>query len=158
MTGVQTCALPICFPVTINGSARRNVLFVNECNNITFESYHQLAIRTRRFIYLDYNPTSEFWVHKELLSDKDAEMIILTYKDNEALDSELVKEIEKARERAKESTYWANWDTSRGRSTSPKRLSRSLADFSKSFDSLCVSQSRYNRLLIDFLTHRSSGS
>lgn len=89
--------------------ARRDVLFVNECNNITFESYHQLAIRTRRFIYLDYNPTSEFWVHKELLSDKDAEMIILTYKDNEALDSELVKEIEKARERAKESTYWANW-------------------------------------------------
>ena len=89
--------------------ARRDVLFVNECNNITFESYHQLAIRTRRFIYLDYNPTSEFWVHKELLSDKDAEMIILTYKDNEALDSELVKEIEKARDRAKESTYWANW-------------------------------------------------
>ena len=89
--------------------ARRDVLFVNECNNITFESYHQLAIRTRRFIYLDYNPTSEFWVHKELLSDNDAEMIILTYKDNEALDSELVKEIEKARERAKESTYWANW-------------------------------------------------
>lgn len=89
--------------------ARRDVLFVNECNNITFESYHQLAIRTRRFIYLDYNPTSEFWVHKELLSDKDAEMIILTYKDNEALDSELVKEIEKARDMAKESTYWANW-------------------------------------------------
>ena len=89
--------------------ARRDVLFVNECNNITFESYHQLAIRTRRFIYLDYNPTSEFWVHKELLSDADAEMIILTYKDNEALDNELVKEIEKARDRAKESTYWANW-------------------------------------------------
>lgn len=89
--------------------ARRDVLFVNECNNITFESYHQLAIRTRRFIYLDYNPTSEFWVHKELLPDADADMIILTYKDNEALDSELVKEIEKARDRAKESTYWANW-------------------------------------------------
>ena len=89
--------------------ARRDVLFVNECNNITFESYHQLAIRTRRFIYLDYNPTSEFWVHKELLSDNDAEMIILTYKDNEALDKDLVKEIEKAKEKAKESSYWANW-------------------------------------------------
>ena len=89
--------------------ARRDVLFVNECNNITFESYHQLAIRTRRFIYLDYNPTSEFWVHKELLSDNDAEMIILTYKDNEALDKDLVKEIEKAKDKAKESSYWANW-------------------------------------------------
>ena len=89
--------------------ARRDVLFINECNNITFESYHQLAIRTKRFIYLDYNPTSEFWVHKELVSDPDSEMIILTYKDNEALDKDLVKEIEKAKEKAKESSYWANW-------------------------------------------------
>ena len=89
--------------------ARRDVLFINECNNITFESYHQLAIRTKRFIYLDYNPTSEFWVHKELVSDPDSEMIILTYKDNEALDKDLVKEIEKAKDKAKESSYWANW-------------------------------------------------
>ena len=89
--------------------ARRDVLFINECNNITFESYHQLAIRTKRFIYLDYNPTSEFWVHKELVSDPDSEMIILTYKDNEALDKDLVKEIEKAKEKAKESSYWSNW-------------------------------------------------
>ena len=89
--------------------ARRDVLFINECNNITFESYHQLAIRTKRFIYLDYNPTSEFWVHKELVSDPDSEMIILTYKDNEALDKDLVKEIEKAKDKANESSYWANW-------------------------------------------------
>ena len=30
--------------------ARRDVLFVNECNNITWEAYYQLAIRTRKFI------------------------------------------------------------------------------------------------------------
>jgi phage terminase large subunit len=36
--------------------ARRDVLFVNECNNIDWESYYQMAIRTRKFIYLDYNP------------------------------------------------------------------------------------------------------
>jgi len=41
--------------------------------------------------------------------------------------------------RAKFHVHSATWDTSRGRSTSPKRLSRSLADSSKSFDSLCVS-------------------
>ena len=89
--------------------ARRDILFVNECNNIAFESYHQLAIRTKKFIYLDYNPTSEFWVHSELLPDAETDFVILTYKDNEALDNAIVKEIEKAREKAKTSTYWENW-------------------------------------------------
>lgn len=89
--------------------ARRDVLFINECNNVLFESYQQLAIRTRRFIYLDYNPTKEFWVHTELMNDPDTDYIILTYKDNEALDESLVREIEKAREKAEYSSYWENW-------------------------------------------------
>jgi phage terminase large subunit len=89
--------------------ARRDVLFINECNNIEWESYYQLAIRTRRFIYLDYNPVSEFWVDTELIGDADSEMVILTYKDNEALDASIVKEIEKAREKGKTSEYWRNW-------------------------------------------------
>jgi phage terminase large subunit len=89
--------------------ARRDVLFVNECNNIDWESYYQMAIRTRRFIYLDYNPVTEFWVDENLLKDADAEMVVLTYKDNEALDASIVKEIEKAKEKAETSAYWANW-------------------------------------------------
>jgi phage terminase large subunit len=89
--------------------ARRDILFINECNNVNFEAYQQLAIRTKKFIYLDYNPTQEFWVHTELKDDPDSDFIILTYKDNEALDKAIVKEIEKAKVRAKTSTYWANW-------------------------------------------------
>lgn len=89
--------------------ARRDILFINECNNVPFEAYQQLAIRTKKFVYLDFNPTSEFWVQTELHNDKDAKLIILTYKDNEALDPAIVREIEKAREKAKTSTYWANW-------------------------------------------------
>lgn len=89
--------------------ARRHVLFVNECNNIDFESYNQLSIRTRDFIYLDYNPTQEFWVHTELIKDPDSDFVVLTYKDNEALDAAIVKEIEKAKEKAKTSKYWENW-------------------------------------------------
>ena len=95
-------------PAKLRG-ARRDVLFVNECNNIDWESYYQLAIRTRKFIYLDYNPVAEFWVDTELLKDSDAEMIVLTYKDNEALDKSIVKEIEKARDKADSSAYWKNW-------------------------------------------------
>ena len=89
--------------------ARRDVLFINECNNVTFESYQQLSIRTKKFIYLDYNPTNEFWVHSELKDEKDSDFIILTYKDNEALDTAIVKEIEKAKVKAETSSYWANW-------------------------------------------------
>jgi len=89
--------------------ARRDILFVNECNNIDFESYQQLSVRTKKFIYLDYNPTNEFWVHTELMNDKDTDFVVLTYKDNEALDKAIVKEIEKAKEKAKTSSYWDNW-------------------------------------------------
>ena len=89
--------------------ARRDVLFVNEANNITWESYHQLAIRTRQAIYIDFNPVSEFWAHTELMYDSDAEFLLVTYKDNEALDPAIIKEIEKAKDKAATSTYWANW-------------------------------------------------
>lgn len=95
-------------PAKMRG-ARRDVLFINECNNVSWEAYHQLAVRTRNFIYLDYNPVSEFWVDTELMNDPDSCYVVLTYKDNEALEPSVVAEIEKARERAKTSQYWANW-------------------------------------------------
>ena len=89
--------------------ARRNVLYVNEANNIPFDSYNQLAIRTSGDIWIDYNPTNEFWAHKQVLIDEDSEFEVLTYKDNEALPESIVKEIEKAKDKAKTSTYWENW-------------------------------------------------
>lgn len=89
--------------------ARRNILYINECNNVDFESYQQLSIRTSDEVWLDYNPTHEFWVHTELIEDEDSELLKLTYKDNEALSDSIIKEIEKAREKAKTSDYWANW-------------------------------------------------
>jgi len=89
--------------------ARRDVLYINECNNITFEAYNELAIRTKKAVYLDFNPTNEFWVHKELKDESDTDFLILTYKDNEALDESIVKQIEKNRDKATTSSYWANW-------------------------------------------------
>jgi phage terminase large subunit len=89
--------------------ARRDVLYINECNNITFESYNELAIRTKKAVYLDFNPANEFWVHTELKDEPDSEFIILTYKDNEALDKSIVEQIEKNRLKAETSSYWANW-------------------------------------------------
>lgn len=89
--------------------ARRDILYINECNNVTFDSYNELAIRTRKEVYLDFNPSNEFWVHKELKDEPDSDFLILTYKDNEALDQSIIDQIEKNKEKAKTSTYWANW-------------------------------------------------
>lgn len=89
--------------------ARRDILYINEANNVDFESYNQLAIRTSKEVWIDYNPTHEFWAHTELMKDEDSEFTILTYKDNEALSDAIIKEIEKAREKAKTSSYWDNW-------------------------------------------------
>ena len=89
--------------------ARRNILYMNECNNINYDAYLQLQIRTDGEIYLDYNPTSKFWVHTEVLGQTDTELLVLTYKDNEALSNEIVKQLEMNREKAKTSLYWENW-------------------------------------------------
>ena len=88
--------------------ARRDILYVNECNNVNFEAYNELSIRTKHEIYLDFNPANEFWV-EEIKEDKEADFIILTYKDNEALDIGIVEQIEKNRLKAETSTYWRNW-------------------------------------------------
>lgn len=89
--------------------ARRDILYINECNNVTFESYNELAIRTKKAVYLDFNPANEFWVHTELKDEPDSDFIILTYKDNEALDKSIVEQIEKNRKKAETSSYWRNW-------------------------------------------------
>jgi phage terminase large subunit len=89
--------------------ARRDILYINECNNVNFESYNELSIRTKKEVYLDFNPANEFWVHTELKGETDSDFLILTYKDNEALDERIVKEIEKNRDKAVTSAYWANW-------------------------------------------------
>ena len=89
--------------------ARRTDLYINECNNVPFDAYTQLAVRTSGTIWLDYNPSNLFWVDKELIGKEDTDYVTLTYKDNDALPETIVKEIEKARDKAKTSTYWSNW-------------------------------------------------
>jgi phage terminase large subunit len=91
--------------------ARRNILYVNEANNIPFDAYNQLAIRTNEIIWIDFNPTSSFWAHTELQNQEDTDFIKLTYKDNEALPDTIIKDIEKAKVKANTSSYWKNWWT-----------------------------------------------
>jgi phage terminase large subunit len=73
---------------------RRDILFLNEANNIPWETYDQLSIRTKKIVWLDWNPTHEFWWYDEVMPHNDVDFLTLTYKDNEALDAAIVKEIE----------------------------------------------------------------
>ena len=82
---------------------RRDVLFINECNNLEYKIADQLITRTRELVWLDWNPTSEFWFYTELLPFRnDIDFITLTYKDNEALDQVSIEEIESH----KHNTQW----------------------------------------------------
>ena len=74
---------------------RRDRLFINEANNIPYEAYDQLTVRTREYIWLDWNPTSEYWWYTEVQPHRtDYDFKTVTYKDNEALDKNIVIDIE----------------------------------------------------------------
>lgn len=81
---------------------RRDRLFVNEANNVQRESWEQLLIRTKEFAFADWNPTTDFYIYEDYVLDEDSmtvksedvDFIILTYKDNEALEPAIIKEIE----------------------------------------------------------------
>lgn len=81
---------------------RRDVLFLNEGNNVTYAVFTQLEIRTREVIWIDWNPVAEFWFYvseedgEVAVKDRDdCDFLILTYKDNEALEPAIIQAIEK---------------------------------------------------------------
>lgn len=102
----------------------RDILFINECNRVDFDTAQQLMIRTKRSCFYDFNPVSEFWVHTEIKPRSDAGYIRSTYKDNNYLDQTIVSELIQAGERNKnfkrvyidgeigeiEGAVFTNWD------------------------------------------------
>ena len=79
---------------------RRERLFINEANNIPFDTFEQLEVRTNNYAFLDWNPTSEFWFYSDVKGKRnDVDHIILTYLDNEALSPDIVASIEQRKNR-----------------------------------------------------------
>lgn len=77
----------------VKGS-RRDILFINECNRISYETYRQLAVRTTETIFLDWNPDAEFWYEENIMNRENTIEIHSTYKDNPHLGEVQIKEIE----------------------------------------------------------------
>lgn len=71
----------------------RDILFVNEANRIEFDEFNQLMMRTKRFAFLDRNPSEVGWIDN-LVKEPKAINIHSTYKDNTFLAPAQVAEIE----------------------------------------------------------------
>ena len=79
---------------------RRDILFINEANNIPYDAFRELDVRTSLFAFLDWNPTGEFWAHQNLLNHPENVYIHSTYLDaKEVLPPEVVNAIELNRDR-----------------------------------------------------------
>ena len=80
--------------------ARRDYLFINEANNISYQAWSELFIRTRKWSIIDFNPVAEFWAHTEILGHPEEEFrdkvrfVKLNYTHNEALDQVTIDNIE----------------------------------------------------------------
>lgn len=76
----------------------RDILYLNECINIEYEIFRQLAIRTTETIFLDCNPSFEFWLDEKVLTQPEAILIHSTYRDNSYLSQAQIGEIESNRQ------------------------------------------------------------
>jgi phage terminase large subunit len=75
-------------------SGKRDYLFINEANGINYMVYWQLAIRTKKQVFIDYNPNSAFWVHEKLLGMPDVQLYVTDHRHNPFLSEEQHHEIE----------------------------------------------------------------
>ncbi len=79
-------------------SGKRDYLFVNEANGITWEVYTELALRHKKRIYIDYNPNNGFWVHEKLIGKPGVQLLISDHRHNPFNDEPLRKKIEALKE------------------------------------------------------------
>jgi phage terminase large subunit len=74
---------------------KRDILFINEANELTWEDFFQLQIRTTTQIFMDFNPSEYFWYNDKLQIRDDVKTIHSTYKDNPFLNQDQINEIER---------------------------------------------------------------
>ena len=75
---------------------KRDLLFINEANDLTYEDWQQLLFRTKEKIIIDYNPSDEFhWIYDKVKTREDADFYITTFRDNPFLEESIKKEIKR---------------------------------------------------------------
>ena len=91
-------------PQKIRGR-KRDLAFLNEANELTYEDWQQIVFRTSGRIILDYNPSDTFhWIYDRVIPRDDAAFYQTTYRDNPFLDQTIIDEIERLKET--DEHYW----------------------------------------------------
>jgi phage terminase large subunit len=91
-------------PQKVRGRKRR-WLWLNESNELSYEDFMQLNLRTTGQVFLDYNPSDEdHWIYDKILPREDCTLVKSTYKDNPFLEKEIVTEIERLK--TEDDNYW----------------------------------------------------
>ena len=91
-------------PQKIRGR-KRDLLFINEANELNYEDWQQLIFRTTEKVIIDYNPSDEFhWIYDQVLTRPDVEFYQTTYKDNPFLSNVIKEEIERLK--TIDENYW----------------------------------------------------
>ena len=91
-------------PQKIRGR-KRDVLYLNEANELFFEDWQQLIFRTKGKVILDYNPSDTFhWIYERVIPREDCDFYQTTYKDNPFLEDTIISEIERLKDTDED--YW----------------------------------------------------
>lgn len=85
---------------------KRDILFIDEVNELDYEDFFQLFIRTTEKTIVAYNPSfsTSHWVYKSVHTHPEAQLFVSTYLDNPFLEDEIVKEIERLKDISP--SYW----------------------------------------------------
>lgn len=80
-------------------SGKRDYLFINEANGISYEVYFELEIRTKKQSFIDYNPNAEFWVHEKVIGQPNAKLIISDHRHNPFVQQKIRDKLEALKEK-----------------------------------------------------------
>jgi len=84
---------------------KRDLLFINEGNELYWEDWQQLIFRTQEKIIIDFNPSDEYhWIYDNVITREDCAFFKTTYLDNPFLEDVIKKEIERLKET--DDQYW----------------------------------------------------
>ena len=96
---------------------QKDILFINEANNMKWKVVHQLIQRTTETVFIDYNPSVEFWIDTEGVSGRDnAITLTSTFLDNlDNLTASQITEFQEGKKKHDEEVsrdvqgHWFNW-------------------------------------------------
>lgn len=84
---------------------KRDIAFLNEANELGYEEYQQINLRTSKTLFFDFNPSDPNTYLQDIQNDKESSFTIhSTYKDNNFLTAEQIKEFEKLQ--FTDESYW----------------------------------------------------